>query len=377
MKRSHSRGGRDRHSTSNHNVGNHRGRQHPSQEDERRYYQEQRRHNHNSNTRFSRGNYSGDWDWDRSLRDDRNYRDTDEDYRSPRHHSEFRGRPNWGDMDYGFDDIGSGGMDNRQRHEQQRGQSGRGGIDSDRRYGGFEGRGYGGDRGYGGFEGQGYSGDRGYSGLEGQGFNSDRRYGAEGPDYGNQRSYSHRSAYGGQRGMPNENEYSDLVRGNRTETQGFEGRGPKGYRRSDERIEEDVSEMLMYHPEVDATNIEVKVEDGEVTLSGSVNDRRTKRLAEDIADQCNGVVEVHNHIHLQRSGGYDREVSRQTETDRHSPSRSSKSTRSGEKTTARSGGEDKKETSPGLQSRSAKDSKQGTEGLNDRENKGMDADQSP
>ncbi len=35
------------------------------------------------------------------------------------------------------------------------------------------------------------------------------------------------------------------------------GRGPKGYRRSDDRIREDVNERLTEHPQIDATEIEV------------------------------------------------------------------------------------------------------------------------
>ncbi|HWR15926.1 MAG TPA: BON domain-containing protein [Terriglobales bacterium] len=78
----------------------------------------------------------------------------------------------------------------------------------------------------------------------------------------------------------------------------FFGFGPKGYRRSDERIREDVSERLEDNPEVDATNIEVQVKDGEVTLTGSVDNRRAKRLAEDEAERCRGVKDVHNQIRV-------------------------------------------------------------------------------
>ena len=41
------------------------------------------------------------------------------------------------------------------------------------------------------------------------------------------------------------------------------GRGPKGDRCSDERIEEDINEQLARHPEIDASEIEVKVKNGE------------------------------------------------------------------------------------------------------------------
>ncbi|HET6576938.1 MAG TPA: BON domain-containing protein [Gemmatimonadales bacterium] len=80
----------------------------------------------------------------------------------------------------------------------------------------------------------------------------------------------------------------------------FAGRGPKGYKRGDDRIREDVNEELTRNPDIDATDIEVKVENGEVTLTGTVDQRRTKRLAEDLAERCSGVREVHNQLRVNR-----------------------------------------------------------------------------
>lgn len=85
------------------------------------------------------------------------------------------------------------------------------------------------------------------------------------------------------------------------------GRGPKGYTRSDERIREDVSERLADDPMVDASDISVAVQSGEVTLTGTVNSREQKRRAEDCIDEVSGVREVINHLRLRRmaspSGG--------------------------------------------------------------------------
>jgi osmotically-inducible protein OsmY len=81
-------------------------------------------------------------------------------------------------------------------------------------------------------------------------------------------------------------------------TGSFAGRGPKGYQRSDERIREDVSDKLMEHPDLDASEIEVRVAKGEVTLTGSVDSRWAKRLAEDIAESCAGVRDVMNQLHV-------------------------------------------------------------------------------
>jgi hypothetical protein len=82
-------------------------------------------------------------------------------------------------------------------------------------------------------------------------------------------------------------------------SRGFWGRGPKGYQRSDSRIQEDVCERLTYS-DVDAENIEVTVANGEVTLSGSVRDRWDKRQAEELVEHVPGVRDVHNHIRVQR-----------------------------------------------------------------------------
>jgi BON domain len=76
------------------------------------------------------------------------------------------------------------------------------------------------------------------------------------------------------------------------------GRGPKGYRRSDERIREDVSDRLTEDSGVDASGIEVGVRDGEVTLSGTVGDRRARRRAEDLAESVAGVAHVQNNLRL-------------------------------------------------------------------------------
>lgn len=78
----------------------------------------------------------------------------------------------------------------------------------------------------------------------------------------------------------------------------FKGKGPKGYTRSDERIREDISDRLSDADDVDASEIEVTVSNGEVTLSGTVNDRYEKRRAEECAEQVSGVINVENRIRL-------------------------------------------------------------------------------
>jgi hypothetical protein len=76
----------------------------------------------------------------------------------------------------------------------------------------------------------------------------------------------------------------------------FAGRGPRNYKRSDERIREDVNERLTRHPELDAIDIDVRVSNCQVVLMGVVEDRRAKRLAEDIAEDVWGVDDVRNEL---------------------------------------------------------------------------------
>lgn len=96
---------------------------------------------------------------------------------------------------------------------------------------------------------------------------------------------------------------SDLERWSSTAEQSFRGRGPRGYRRSDDRIREDICDRLTEDHDIDASDIEVRVEGGEVTLEGTVDERRLKWLAEEIASRCSGVLDVHNHLRVKRHQG--------------------------------------------------------------------------
>lgn len=105
---------------------------------------------------------------------------------------------------------------------------------------------------------------------------------------------------------PGERSWSDLGvssvhpgEGGVTEREGpHRGRGPKGYVRSDERLREIICEQLTDDPYVDASEMEVRVSGGEVTLTGSVTDRRMKWRAEDIVEAYTGGAEVHNRLRV-------------------------------------------------------------------------------
>jgi hypothetical protein len=94
--------------------------------------------------------------------------------------------------------------------------------------------------------------------------------------------------------------YAD--RGQHSEQRTHAGRGPKGWQRSDERIREDVNERLTDDPHVDASEMEVRVDGGEVTLDGIVETRAMKRRAEDVVHAVSGVKDVHNRLRVQPSG---------------------------------------------------------------------------
>ena len=81
----------------------------------------------------------------------------------------------------------------------------------------------------------------------------------------------------------------------------YSGVGPKNYQRSDDRIMEEVNERLTQHGQINARNIHVDVKDGEVTLTGTVDSRRTKRMAEDTVDTVNGVQDVHNQLKIDKN----------------------------------------------------------------------------
>ena len=78
----------------------------------------------------------------------------------------------------------------------------------------------------------------------------------------------------------------------------FVGVGPKGYRRSDDKIKEEVCRLLYQNHDVDASHIEVEVVDGCVDLKGHVPLTGMRGAAEDLIREISGVKDVHNHLHV-------------------------------------------------------------------------------
>ena len=76
------------------------------------------------------------------------------------------------------------------------------------------------------------------------------------------------------------------------------GKGPKNYNRSKERIKEDASDRLSDDSLIDASNIEIEVEDNDLTLNGTVDTRYEKRRAEDLVENVSGVNNVQNNLRV-------------------------------------------------------------------------------
>lgn len=88
----------------------------------------------------------------------------------------------------------------------------------------------------------------------------------------------------------------------------FRGIGPRGWRRPDEQILADVCGRMADHGRLEASDIEVLVANGEVTLQGTVASRFARRLAEDIADSVTGVRDVTNQLRVREGRGEVRRV---------------------------------------------------------------------
>lgn len=227
-------------------------------------------------------------------------------YESGRSTSDY---PRFGEREYGT----------RERREPERGQyAGRGydpsferggfGETGDQRRwqrggsyeGGYEGWQNRENRGSAGWEGRGGYGDSRYGipgdeSREGRGFGDERRSG--GGDYGRRFGGSSRAFGDANRSGWGQGSRSQDSEG-RNDLGAHSGRGPKGYRRSDERIREEVCDHLTADSDVDASELSVTVKDSEVTLEGSVDSRWMKRRAEDCADGVHGVTQVHNRLQV-------------------------------------------------------------------------------
>lgn len=134
----------------------------------------------------------------------------------------------------------------------------------------------------------------GYPGQSGHDvFSHDDDYQRGQGGYGQDQGRHAQSGHG--RGAPRDRGGSSQSRGTGG---GHRGRGPRNYRRSDESITDELIDRFTDHPALDARQILLQVEGGEVTLTGEVPERRMKHLAEDIAAELHGITELHNRIRV-------------------------------------------------------------------------------
>ncbi|GEM_PF-1868506 len=81
----------------------------------------------------------------------------------------------------------------------------------------------------------------------------------------------------------------------------YRGKGP--VKRTDEQIKAEVEQTLTDNSWLDASNVQVSsVQEGVVTLTGTVDSRDSKRRAEDLADEVLGVKDVQNNLQIQSGG---------------------------------------------------------------------------
>ena len=76
-------------------------------------------------------------------------------------------------------------------------------------------------------------------------------------------------------------------------------RGPRGWRRSDDRILDELAEAIA-RSGVDASEVEVTVTGGVVRLAGTVEHREDRRMIDDLAWGTTGVDEVEDAIRVRR-----------------------------------------------------------------------------
>jgi hypothetical protein len=88
----------------------------------------------------------------------------------------------------------------------------------------------------------------------------------------------------------------------REEQRGSAGDGgrPRPRRKTDDSLAREIHEILTTDPELDATDVEVVVEGGAVTLSGEVEHPDAKLLAEELTESVSGVRLVHNRLVVRR-----------------------------------------------------------------------------
>jgi len=267
------------------------------------------------------------WERGRATMRHRNERNDKNDFRPGEGWNPSRGRddrtydevPRGNDPEYGRGGYGEGHSNQYEQNDwsperQGWGRGGQQNWERERRRGGQEGGGWGarqwrdwGSDREGGWRDRESYGNQDFGSFGNQGLGSGGEYWGQ----QNQPGYGFQPGYGGDQGMRSdmsfrggppfeknwdyESHYAQSM-----SRRNHSGKGPSGYRRSDDRIREDINDRLTDHPWIDATAIVVTVEGAEATLTGEVESRDQKRMAEDVAESVPGVKDVHNRIKTHR-----------------------------------------------------------------------------
>ena len=274
--------------------------------DEREEYWRRPQQNRESQERWSGSGREDDYGWGAQGQEGRDWRRNEEYER--RRWQEMRGRERgqgerggweggrgrqWENEDYDYGRERNYGMQGR--NWPSRGEWNRGWEGGQQNWG----MGRPGWQGGGEWQGRGWERD----------YENDQPYGRDfGGDWDERAGGMSRENFGGRGGMMGTRSRQGQWEGgwNQGRDRGMEGsftgRGPRSYKRSDNRIEEDINERLTQHSMIDASDIEVTVQNGEVILRGHVDHREAKRLAEDIAESVFGVKDINNQIKVRQRG---------------------------------------------------------------------------
>jgi osmotically-inducible protein OsmY len=88
----------------------------------------------------------------------------------------------------------------------------------------------------------------------------------------------------------------------REERRDFRGVGPRTRADDDDDLREEVSDRLRDDPDLDASDILVRVIDNEAILDGTVRSKRDAERAHHLASEVRGVVYVRDRLRVGRSG---------------------------------------------------------------------------
>lgn len=113
--------------------------------------------------------------------------------------------------------------------------------------------------------------------------------------------------YPGKRSEPSRD--ADLARGAagtswNTGLNDHQGKGPKGWKLTDERLKERVNEVLLHSHDVDPSELEVLVQDRVVTLRGKIKSKGMRTVAEDLVLSIPGVEDVFSQLKISDTSNF-------------------------------------------------------------------------